>query len=211
MKKFSVVVHSFFLTLLLQIFYVANLYAAPLTMTFDATPIGCRSTLPTSYTESGMRVSSSSHVHVCENHQGQTQSLRNHRGSTTHTYFFEYSGGEAFDLISFDLSTRFRSSDTVEWHPGRSTFTSSEGGSATIDTLGTTLFSAPEWQNITWLKWDQGINTQYSIRNTNTILDNLLFQPSIAPVPEPATVLLLTTGIFGIFGWRFFFKNPVRA
>jgi len=187
--------------------------ATPLTMTFDLTSYSC-SNSPASYSEHGMRVSASRNVDICENHRGQSQNLRNHRvsGSTpSNPYFFEYMSGSAFDLISFDILTRFRGS--IEWNPGKSLFTSSNGGSRTIDTLGLFDFSGPEWTNITWLRWDQEINRPaYAIHHSNTIMDNLVFAPtgSVVPTPEPATFVLLGSGLLVLFGLQYLKRREVR-
>ncbi|GEM_PF-6368754 len=209
----------FFLSLMLfSVLILGNprrLEATPLTMTFDTLSYSC-SNPPASYSENGMTVSAERNVDICENYVGESQNLRNHRisGNTpSNPYTFEYLGGAAFDLISFDILTRFRATDKIAWNPGKSIFTSSNGGALTIDTVGLFSFSGPEWTAITWLRWDQEINRAYSIRRTNTIMDNLVFAAagSVAPVPEPGTFALLASGLLALMAWRYLKQDDVAG
>lgn len=161
---------------LLVLLFAATAHADEVVVTFDNAPPGVLST----YTESGFTFSGGfliSADHIVNNSNHVTQ---------PHTIRIDF-GGAAFDFLS---------ADNVFATAGSSIFRGSNG--AVVDYFAVNGNFSTIFNGVTWIEWVRiGIGGDFGPNPHE--LDNFRFNttPSAA-VPEPATLLLLGTGLAGV-------------
>jgi len=106
------------------------------------------------------------------------------------TIRIQWMGGGNFDFLGVDYV----------WGNGRSVFRGSNGAEIDLDTALQFGFG-DAFHNLIWLDWVHygGNEIDPEDRGPNPLgLDNFRFNTGTTPTPEPATILLLGSGLFGV-------------
>jgi hypothetical protein len=135
-----------------------------------------------------LTLSSNVHLHMGDwSDDGSNPDLRNHAGIID---TFQFS--EAVDIIGFDVVSG------NQFGPGGNVFTSETGHQFSVDSLGFFDISnsgfASEWQGISEFTWQ--------VFGNELVIDNLQFEPSVAPVPVPASIWLFGSALLGLLRFR---------
>lgn len=168
-------------------YLVPSVQAAPIILTFETAP-----GTPLSYTESGVTVTSlypppgSGHLHLADVGVDGDGELYNHDSCCSTPYEFVLNGGSSlFDMTSLVVENDFTDSDSL--------WTNNLGGSVVVSSVPGLFVFPAGWTSLSWVRWDQ----DYAF-GTMTV-DNVTINGS-ASVPEPGTLLLLSSGLLGLAG-----------
>jgi hypothetical protein len=180
---------------LCQLFLLLFLFVVParadeVVVTFDAHSQTGTPLFPASYTENG--ITFCCNVRLDFNGVTRDYSITNNSNHITapRTYSITYENGAVFDFLGVQ----------VENATGRDVFRASNGVEITFDP---SMDLATLFRGITWLEW-----VHYGFGGepgpAPSTFDNFRFNthPETIGMPEPATLLLLGSGLLGVFGAR---------
>ena len=136
---------------------------------------------------------STQHIHL-DNASGHGKVLKNHSGCCSTPYLLSFD--MPVNIISFEYKGTNQVSSFVTNAPGAGSAGLINQANWFFVNIATMVNQPSDFLNITQITWFQ---TQGSLKIDNLVYDKV----NVAPVPEPSTMLLLSSGLAGIVGWRY--------